>query len=73
MRVGGLVKEIRPRQEPVDPEPETKYDQVYLEKLNPSRPDPQSIHECKGDKEGVPHKYFEEEAQPRDNQGGHFL
>ena len=60
MRVGGLVKEISRRQEPADPEPKTKYDQVFLGELNPSRPDPQSIHECKVDKEGVPNKYREE-------------
>ena len=62
MSVGGLVKEIRRRQEPADPEPKTKYDQVYLDELNPSRPDPQNIHECKVDKEEVPNKYFEEEV-----------
>ena len=57
-----MVKEIRHRQEPADPEPKTKHEQVYLEGLNLSRSDPQSIHECKGDKKGIPNKYFEEEA-----------
>ena len=57
-----MVKESRCRQKPTDPEPKTKHDQVCLEGLNPSRPDPQTIHECKGNKEGVPNKYFEEEA-----------
>ena len=62
MRVGELLKEISHRQVPAHPEPKAKYDQVYLDKLNQSRPGPQNIHECKVHKEEVPNKYSDEEV-----------
>ena len=65
MREDGFAKEISHRRVLVDPEPKVKYNQVYLDKLNPPRPDPQNIHECKVDKEEVPNKYFEEVFEPQ--------